>query len=300
MTTTADTSATTRRVSRLHGWLSVRHSLRSEAVVVLALYALYELARGLVVGNTAEADRHAHRLVAFERWLHLFLEANVQHAALALPGLTSLLGIAYLTLHLAVTAGVLLWLHRRQPAAFAFVRTTLLFASGLAVVGYLVYPTAPPRLAGIGIVDTVSNGHVDLNGGLVSSLYNPYAAVPSMHIGYALLVGASLLRHGRRRLVRALAALYPPFVLLVIVATGNHFFFDAATGALVVGLAAALAALLMRREAPIQCGDLNASDEARLPRRYSTAASSTPRRSAILRTRDSCRPMPRATWCVGP
>ena len=164
----------------------------------------------------------------------------------------SLLGVAYLTLHLAVTAGVLALAPPASPDAFPFVRTTLLLASGLALIGFLVYPTAPPRLAGIGIADTVSNGHVDLNHGLVSSLYNPYAAVPSMHVGYALIVAASLFLHGRRRLVRALAALYPPFVLLVVVATGNHFFLDAAAGALVAALAAArLAALLRPPKAPL-------------------------------------------------
>ena len=74
---------------------------------------------------------------------------------------------------------MVLWLHQRRAAAFAFVRTTLLLASALALVGFLAYPTAPPRLAGIGIADTVSNSHVDLDKGLVSSLYNPYAAVPA-------------------------------------------------------------------------------------------------------------------------
>ncbi len=110
-------------------------------------------------------------------------------------------------------------------------------AVDLELIGFLVYPTAPPRLAGIGINDTVSNGHIDLNKDLVSSLYNPYAAVPSMHIGYALIVAASLLLYARRPLVRVLGALYPPFALLVVVASGNHFFFDAATGALVAAAA---------------------------------------------------------------
>jgi membrane-associated phospholipid phosphatase len=113
-----------------------------------------------------------------------------------------------------------------------------------------VYPTAPPRLAGIGIVDTVSSGHIDLNSGLVSSLYNPYAAVPSMRIGYALTVSASLLRHGRRPVVRTFAALYTPLVLLAVVATGNHFLFDAAAGAAVVAVAAVMAGFLTRRAAP--------------------------------------------------
>jgi hypothetical protein len=246
--------------SAIWGWLrrraSQRHSLRAEAGAVFALYGAYELARGLVVGDTAEADRHAHRIVTLERSLHLFIETNVQRGTHAVPGLTDVLGIAYLTLHLTVTAGVLLWLHQRRPAAFAFARTALLLASALALVGFLAYPTAPPRLAGIGIADTVSNGHIDLNHGIVSSLYNPYAAVPSMHIGYALLVTASLLRHGRGRLVRTLAALYPPLVLLVIVATGNHFFFDAAAGAVIAGLAAALAAVLMKRTTPARLAAL--------------------------------------------
>jgi hypothetical protein len=202
------------------------------------------------------------------RSLHLFVEGNVQRAAQALPGLTSLLGIAYLTLHLVVTAGVLVWLHQRRPAAFSFARTTLLLASVLALLGFLVYPTAPPRLAGLGIADTVSNGHVDLNHGLVSSLYNPYAAVPSMHIGYALIVVTSLLRHGQHLLVRALGALYTPFVLLVIVATGNHFFFDAAAGAFVACLAATRSALITRPAAtgritalPAQCDPLRPLEE---------------------------------------
>lgn len=240
---TAAAGATT---GRLRGWLSVRHSLVLEAALVVALFGVYELARGLVVGNTKEADRHAEQLVALERSLHLFVEGKVQHAADALPGLAGLLGVAYLTLHLAVTAGVLLWLHQRRRSAFPFVRTTLLVASALALVGFLAYPTAPPRLAGIGIADTVSSGHVKLNDGLVSSLYNPYAAIPSMHIAYALIVASSLLRYGRGRLVRMLGTLYPAFVLFVVVATGNHFFVDAAGGALDAAFAVAVASVLTR------------------------------------------------------
>jgi PAP2 superfamily protein len=246
----AATTVAAGAASRVRIWLSLRHSLRGEVAVVLALYGLYELARGLVVGEIDAADRHAHRVVALERSLHLFLEGHVQRAAHAVPGFTGLLGAAYLTLHLAVTAGILLWLHQRRAAAFPFVRTTLLLASGVALVGFLFYPTAPPRLAGIGIVDTVSSGHVDLNHGLVNSPYNPDAAVPSMHIGYAIVVGATLLRYTRSRLSRLVGALYPPFVLLVVVATGNHFFFDAAAGAMTVALAAGATLLVTRPSTP--------------------------------------------------
>jgi hypothetical protein len=109
------------------------------------------------------------------------------------------------------------------------------------MVGYVAYPTAPPRLAGIGIVDTVSNGHVDLNSGLVHSLYNPFAAVPSMHFGYALVIGVSAVVLSRHLAGRVVGTLYPFFILFVIVATGNHFLFDALAGAVVAGIAALVA-----------------------------------------------------------
>ncbi|HET9322452.1 MAG TPA: phosphatase PAP2 family protein [Gaiellaceae bacterium] len=230
---------------RLGRWLSVRHSVRAEALLVLAVYGAYELSRGLVVGNAGAAVQHAHELTTLERSLGLFVEQQVQDTARTLPGLMPALGVSYLTLHLAVTVGVLAWLHQRRPATFPLVRTTLVLASGLALIGYLVFPTAPPRLSGIGIADTVSGGHIDLNTGLVSSIYNPYAAVPSMHLGYALIVGVAVAGQTRSRLLQAAAAAYPVFVLLVIVATGNHFLLDAAAGAAVSGLAFLGARLLL-------------------------------------------------------
>jgi PAP2 superfamily len=231
-------------VRRFREWLTTCHSLRAEIAALLALYGLYELGRGLVVGDRQAAIAHAHDVVALERAAGVFVEARVQETAQSVPGLVGLLGIAYLTLHLGVTVGVLLWLHRRRPSAFAFARTTLLVASAFALAGFLLFPTAPPRLAGLAILDTVSGDHVNLNTGLVSSLYNPFAAVPSMHIGYAVVVGAVLARNARRAIVRAAGVAYAPFVLLVIVATGNHFFFDAAVGAAVAALAAAVTRLV--------------------------------------------------------
>jgi hypothetical protein len=223
------------------GWLGERHSLAAEAALVVALYGLYETSRGLVVADPTTAVHHAREVASLERALHIFVEGSVQSAARGLPGLIGTLGILYLTLHLAVTGVYLLWLHRRRPAAFPLVRTTLLTASALALVGYLAFPTAPPRLAALGIADTISGGDVDLNHGLVSSLYNPFAAVPSMHICYAVIVGASLVGHGGHRALRLLGVLYPLLVLLVIVATGNHFLVDAIAGAAVAGTAVILA-----------------------------------------------------------
>lgn len=226
-------------------WLAERHSLGVEAALVVGLYAVYETSRGLVAGGSGVALHHARMVASLERSLHVFVEANVQHVARGLPGLIGSLGLLYLTMHLAVTGACLLWLHRRRPAAFPLVRTTVLIASGLALIGYVAFPTAPPRLAALGIADTISGDHVDLNHGLLSSLYNPFAAVPSMHVGYAVIVGASLVRYGGRPALRAAGLLYPALVVLVIVATGNHFFFDAAAGVMVAAVAAGAARLLV-------------------------------------------------------
>ena len=239
-------------LARARGWLAVRHSLRVEAAVVVGLYAAYETCRGLVAGDGHVAVRHARAVVGLERTLNVFGELRVQEAARSVPGLVGVLGLAYLTLHLGVTAGLLLWLHRRRPACFPLVRTTLLFASALALIGFLVFPTAPPRLAGLGIADTVSGRHIDLNKGLVTALYNPFAAMPSMHVGYAVIVGSTIARTVRGRLARALAIGYPLLVVFVIVATGNHFFLDAAAGASVALVAAAAAAVAVAQPRPAQ------------------------------------------------
>jgi hypothetical protein len=229
--------------------LSARHSLRVESAAVLTFYAAYEASRGLVVGDRPTALRNARAIASLEQRLHVFIEPTVQHAVRAVPDLAALLGGSYLTLHLSITAAVLLWLHRRRPVAFARVRTILLLASLFALVGFLVLPTAPPRLAAVGLADIVSSGHVDLNKGLISSLYNPYAAVPSLHMGYAIVAGAALARYAQTHLARAAGVAYPPFVLLVIVATGNHFLFDAAAGTIVVVAAYLLTTAISADEA---------------------------------------------------
>ncbi len=222
-------------------WLSVRHSFRAEVFAVLALYAGYEATRGLVVGDSGTAVEHAHQVASLEQSLHLLLEHRVQVAAEYVPGLLGMLGVAYLTLHLAATSVFLLWIYRRRPAEYPLVRTTLLVASALALVGFILYPTAPPRLAGLDVADTISGPHIDLNRGLVSSLYNPFAAIPSMHVGYALVVGAGLFWYASGCAARIAGVLYPFFVLLVIVATGNHFLVDAAAGAAVAVAALCIA-----------------------------------------------------------
>ena len=219
-------------------WLSRRHSLWTEALTVVVIYVAYEVSRGITVGDPSVALHHAHEVAHLEQSLSIFVEREVQVVAQAIPGLLGVLGVAYLALHLTVSIGCLVWVYRRHPTAFPILRNTLVLATAIAMIGYIAYPTAPPRLAGMGIVDTVSNGHVDLNTGLVHSLYNPFAAMPSMHFGYAVIIGISVVALSRHRAAQIAGVAYPAFVLFVIVATGNHFLLDAVAGGLVVGAAA--------------------------------------------------------------
>ena len=149
----------------------------------------------------------------------------------------ALLGLLYVVLHFAGTAAALTWVHRRRPHAFPFLRTTLIVSTALALVGYVLYPAAPPRLAGLGFADTVTT-HTGLNlsSDLLGSFYNPIAAVPSLHFGYSLIVGVALAQLAAYRWLRIVGAAYPAAMLLIIVATGNHFIFDAAAGAVVVAV----------------------------------------------------------------
>jgi PAP2 superfamily protein len=222
-----------------------------EVLAIVALYLVSELSRGIARGGAGTAQDHAARVVDLERSVHAFGEPTVQRAAHHVPGLPTLLGYAYVSLHLVVTAAVLVWVYRSHRPHYRLLRNTLFAANALAVVGYWLFPTAPPRLAGVGISDTVSGAtSVNLTSRFVSAFYNEYAAVPSMHIGFSLIAAGTVFLLARRRAVRAAAALYPVFVLFVIVATGNHFFFDAAAGAAVAAVAAiAMAAPRFRRPA---------------------------------------------------
>lgn len=219
----------------LKSLLARPHGGVAEVAALFALYGLYEFVRGFGSATLAVARGHAENIVKLEQSLGVYSERSVQELAERVPGLPALLGVAYITLHILVTAGVLVWVYRRHRERFPIVRTTLAASTALSLVIYVLYPVAPPRLAGLGFADTVTtHARLNLSSDLLGSLYNPFAAVPSLHFGYALLVGVAVAVLAKRRAWRALGAAYPLVMLGIIVATGNHFLFDAAAGGAVV------------------------------------------------------------------
>ncbi len=221
----------------VRNWFSAGHSGVQEAVGLAALYGAYEVIRGFGGHDLGTALANTDRIVSLEQHLGLFVERSVQTGAQSVAFLPALLGFLYLSLHFLGTGAAIIWVHRRRPDAYPIVRTTLVASTALALVGYLAFPAAPPRLAELGFVDTVTkSAGINLSSDLLGSLYNPIAAVPSLHFGYAVIVGVALATLATNRVVRLAGALYPALMLFVIVATGNHFLFDAAAGGLTVVL----------------------------------------------------------------
>lgn len=214
-------------------WLRSAHRPATEIALAVVLYLVYEGGRALVAHSFDRARHDAALVIGAERSMHVFWEPAIQRAVLPLHALMDLLSGAYMTLHLAATALLLIWLYRRHQALYPVVRTALIVATALALVVHIAFPTAPPRLVGVA-QDSVTNAHINLNSHILGVFYNPIAAMPSMHFGYALLIGLTLFKLSRRRSIRWLGLLYPLLLGFVIVATGNHFILDAAAGAVVM------------------------------------------------------------------
>jgi membrane-associated phospholipid phosphatase len=125
-------------------------------------------------------------------------------------------------------------------------------AMGLALIGYTLYPTAPPRLfPEHGFVDTIVDfSNVNHDSALAKLFINPFAAVPSMHCAFALMIGVTGVRVARHRLTKAFWAFWPMLIVWVVIVTANHYWFDAALGALVAATSALVAQRLLARAGP--------------------------------------------------
>jgi len=210
-----------------------------ELVLWASVYGAYLAVRGLTIGAPGAAVAHAHDVVGLERALGVFREASLQSLLAPAARLFSAYYMLGFGPVLAVTA---IWLALRHRDRYRELRNALLLSISLATVVFVLFPTAPPRLAGLGIADTVGLSSHD-TGSFLGIRFNPYAAVPSMHVGWSFLAALAGFRTARRRSVRALFAVHPALMAVTVCATGNHFFFDAAGGLAVAGLTLVLLSL---------------------------------------------------------
>jgi hypothetical protein len=213
-----------------------------QVLLFASTYLAYRLVRSLVEGKATAAFQHARDLISLERTLHFFVEPSVQAWASSSHFLMDLSSWLYVNAQTSVTICALIYLYLRHNKSFYFVRNMFVISMVIALIGYTVFPTAPPRfLPEWGFIDSVSDMtgvHVSHASASMTALFNPYAAVPSMHVAFALMIGWPLARLVRWRLVRLAWFLYPFLMAFVIVATANHFIFDALLGAMTAGVSA--------------------------------------------------------------
>ena len=224
----------------------------AELSLIALVYAAYSGGRLLVAGDTGRAVGHGETILRIERALRI----DPEHALNGLFTHASWLGIpacfCYAALHYVVTPGVLVWLWRRHGGRYLFMRTWLMASTLIGLIGFTLLPTAPPRLlpTGSGFHDTLAQyaslgwwgGDASAPQGL-GGLTNQYAAMPSLHVGWALWCGFALWRYARTPWVRVAGVCYPLVIGLVVLGTANHYLLDALAGVAVMGVGALCARL---------------------------------------------------------
>jgi hypothetical protein len=204
-----------------------RQVLRELALVAL-LFATYKIGRLAAAGSHSEALHHARQVWDLERWLHLPSEAGIQRWLVGVPGLPHLATTYYAWVHFPATVALLVWLYVRNRRLYRRTRTVLALLTGAALAVHLLYPLAPPRmLTSIGMQDlSAEYGPHIYSDPATDTFANQYAAMPSLHVGWALIVAGALVAAGRTR-GRLLWLLHPAATLVVVIATGHHFWLDA-------------------------------------------------------------------------
>lgn len=226
------------------GWIA-------EAVGMIVLYRLYDFGRDQAVGTTADAFANARDIISAERTLGIYWERPVQQAFLNVDWFIAFWNIYYGTIHFVLPLVTLVWLYRKAPARYVRWRNTLVLMWAIAVVTFFVYPLMPPRLmpARYDYVDTAAEyfnfgPQVKVEFGAdgqpteraLAQYGNPFAAMPSFHVGWSTWCVLALWPLVRRRWVRALLVIYALAVLFCITVTANHWLLDAPGGWVVLAL----------------------------------------------------------------
>jgi hypothetical protein len=219
-------------------------STASQVALMAALFAFYKLGRHAADGHAARASANAIRVLRFEHVLHLPQELGLQRALLAAGGLVHWANVYYVTVHFSLTTVFLVWVWVRHRHAWPRVRAVLIATTAVGLAGHTFFPLAPPRLTpAAGMIDTLLRwGPSSYTTKPGSGVANQFAAMPSLHVGWAIIVAWGVIVYSRRRL-RWVAVAHPIVTTLVVVATANHYWVDCLAGAAIVAVAILLTRL---------------------------------------------------------
>jgi len=236
-----------RHLSRIplpHGHLS---RFIFEILLIAPAYVLYQLVRGVVEGRIDVAFSNTARLIEVEQSLGIFWEVQLQGLIISNSFLIDLFNWIYLWGHLPVVGALAIWIYVFQRNVFARYRNAFMISGAIGLVFFITLPMAPPRfLPEAGFIDTITVYEDVYRALQYPAFVNQYAAMPSLHLGWNLLVGLAIFETTKVWWARAFGLLLPIPMLASIVLTGNHFFLDAVAGVLVALTALWLAGQLNR------------------------------------------------------
>jgi hypothetical protein len=201
-----------------------------EAVVIAAAMLVYWGGRGLTEGSYPEALSNAGRVMNLERHLGLYREIQIQDLIVDHRWLVTLMNWVYIWGHWPVIGVSAVWLFFRRPATYVLLRNAFLVSGGIGLLVFVTFPVAPPRLAGIDIVDTVTLHSEAYRVLQPPAFVNQYAAMPSLHFGWNMLIGGGVAYQCRMPVVRVVASVLPAAMAIAVVLTANHFIIDAVAG----------------------------------------------------------------------
>ncbi|WP_282083414.1 phosphatase PAP2 family protein [Streptomyces tendae] len=227
----------------------------TELPLIVLVYACYSAGRLLVRGDVSDAVDHGLAILDIEKALHLNAEHPLNRLFTREPWIGVPADFWYASLHYVVTPAILVWLFRSRAVRYRAARTWLMTSTFIGLIGFTLLPTCPPRLldAGHGFVDTMAQyssygwwgGEASAPRGL-GGMTNQYAAMPSLHVGWALWCGVMLWRHGGTRTAKVAGVVYPLVTTIVVMGTANHYFLDAVAGAAVMGAGLLLTPFVLR------------------------------------------------------
>ncbi|MFI5708715.1 phosphatase PAP2 family protein [Kribbella sp. NPDC051620] len=251
-----------------------------EIALLAVLFGIYNLGRLISAHHAGSAFIHADEVRHFQAWLGLPTEAQVQQVALQVPDLARTANRYYAMVHFPLTAAVLIWLLIRRPAEYAKARWAIASLTGLALIGHLVFPLAPPRMfPQYGLVDTAQLlGQSVYSADAESGLANQFAAMPSLHVGWSFMVAVFLIRATKSRW-RWLWIAHPVITFAVVVVTANHYWLDG-----LVALALAIPLVLIFDSRRVR-QDSAPADAAQLPTQVSAGGRAVVASSSSARTR---------------
>jgi len=227
-----------------------------ELIIVAVLDFVYETVRNLSSAKPERAYANAMRLIDWQRNLGIWHEHAIQVWALDYTPLIVFANYFYGSVYLIATISGLVFLYRRYSDDYPLWRNTLAIGTLLGLVGFATFPLMPPRLLDLGGYGPHTFGFVDtlltrptfwsFNSEGMKSISNQFAAMPSLHCGWAIWGLCVFFPRVKSWWAKTLAVLYPIVTIFVVVITGNHYFLDAVGGLVIMVLGYGGARLITR------------------------------------------------------